>query len=67
MSFKKGDKKHHIQNAFFYAGHNGQGPNVLSEPVPKFMGRPGDGTITANGYSPGMVDNNTIIIFFIEP
>ena len=63
MSFKKGDKKHHIQNVFFYAGYNGQGPNALSEPVPKFMGRPGDGTITANGYSPGMVDNNTIIIF----
>ena len=54
---KKTDKKFHIEDPDYSRGYNGQGPNILSEPVPNFSSRPGDHLLQPP------VDNNTIIIF----
>lgn len=54
---KKTDKKFHIEDPDYSRGYNGQGPNILAEPVPNFSSRPGDHLLMPP------VDNNTIIIF----
>lgn len=59
--FIKTERKYHIDDDRFSSGYNGQGLNVLYEPVPNFFGRPGDGIISAKTFQG--VDNNAVIIF----
>tara|TARA_B100001564_G_scaffold360043_1_gene385062 strand:+ start:2056 stop:3168 length:1113 start_codon:yes stop_codon:yes gene_type:complete len=55
-------QKAHAPDHPGYAQSNGlDGP--LSEPVPEFLPRDGDGIIKADGFKPGLYDNNTMIIF----
>ncbi len=54
--------KYHKEHEEFISGDNGLSGSILSEPVPEFFARPGDGILTATEFSQGASDNNTMII-----
>ena len=54
--------RYHVETPAFEAGQDGTLGNHLSEPVPKYFARAGDGVLRANGFTEGASDNNTMII-----
>ncbi len=56
--------RQHVDDIGFESGVDGTQERALSEPVPAFFARPGDGVITARGMElTGTQDNNTMIVF----
>lgn len=53
---------HKRTSAFVESKIDGVGHKALSEPVPKYFARPGDGILRADGFTKGSHDNNTMII-----
>ena len=54
--------RYHVDDDGF-ASLDGRDEKPLSEPVPRFFSRPGDGVLQANGFTEGTQDNNTMIVF----
>lgn len=55
--------RYHKLDSFFIAGQDGTKEQPLSEPVPTYFARPGDGILRANSFEAGTHDNNTMIVF----
>ena len=68
----EGDKKNRYRKGINGKAHAPDWPGYLTyngvntpldEPVPEFLARDGDGIMKADGFKPGLFDNNTMIIF----